>query len=257
MIALDYADLLSGEPILIPEVGHVRSPKLSELAPATGIGFWTYNFFLGFLSWDKSAFVKYTEAVKIKHAAIIAADKVSLFMAITILPQTCEAFRHVLQLFIVEDVVWDEGRHLYAIYDNSASDATQVGSVNSANFEDVRRLILQFNYIGLEKKQAPIKHSSQKAQEMWDAAQKHLAKTNQQGSLNQRRYAIGNIISKLCAVHNSYNLLNVFNLTVFQLYDQFIQCEFMRGTELGEQIFCAHGGDNFTWEKWLDPINDL
>ena len=67
-------------------------------------------------------------------------------------------------------------------------------------------------------------------------------------------YHLGNIISKICAIHPSYNLLNIYGLTVFQLYDSFFQLGYMRSTDLSEKIFSNHGGDSFKFENWLQPI---
>ena len=67
-------------------------------------------------------------------------------------------------------------------------------------------------------------------------------------------FHLANIISKLCAVHPSYNLLNIYDLTVFQLYDAFFQYGYMRSTSLSEQIFSNHGGNSFKFENWLKPI---
>ena len=66
--------------------------------------------------------------------------------------------------------------------------------------------------------------------------------------------SLGNVISKLCVVSNSYNLLNIYELTVYQLYDQFSQYCFLRSAEFGERVYSIHGGKKFKFEQWLDPI---
>ena len=65
---------------------------------------------------------------------------------------------------------------------------------------------------------------------------------------------LGNIISKLCAANSGYTLLNIYDLTIFQLYDQFFQYGYLRAMDLNERAFSVHGGKEFNFEKWLEPI---
>ena len=69
-----------------------------------------------------------------------------------------------------------------------------------------------------------------------------------------KRLQLGNIISKLSCVSTGYTLLNIYNLTVFQLYDQFFQYGYLRAMDLNEMAFSNHGGKNFDIQAWLKPI---
>jgi hypothetical protein len=155
--------------------------------------------------------------------------------------------------------VWDEANRRFAICVNNedgTNKQTVVGEINRDNFDNVRRVILQSNFIGLDKDEEPVRHSSEKSKELWEQAQKYLeeqAKSNS-GKEEKPEYHISNIISKLCAAHPSYNLLNIFNLTIFQLYDSFFQFGYLRSSDLNERIFSNHGGDKFKFEDWLKPI---
>jgi hypothetical protein len=260
VVELNYADMLSGDPIFIKDLGHIRSPKLKDLAPSSGIGFWMYNFYLNFLSWNKDDFIKYVRLAEIPYAEVVAQEKFILFDSITLLDSTRELFMSILGLFFIEEPIWDEHKRVFYICkkETDKKERFYVGCINRDNFEEVRKIILKFNYIGIDEEPETIKYSSETAKIWWEKSQEFLAKQNKSAkNADGRRYDIGNIISKLCVVHPSYNLLNIYDLTAFQLYDQFLQYGYLRAIDFGQEIYSNHGGDNFDFEKWIDPVNKL
>lgn len=250
----EYFDMLSGDPVLFSGVGHMRSPLLKELCPSGGLGYRMYNFYLSFLSWDKESLLKYDQVMKYKGEKRLHRDGISVFDAITLLDETRELCRGVLSFFIVEELAWEEKSRCFVVLTGEKKDRV-VGVINRQNFDDVRNAILQLNYIGLDKNDAPLKHSSEASKALWEKAQKHLKEQAQkQAKAGKPEYHMSNIISKLCAAHPSYNLLNIYDLTVFQLYDAFFQFGYMRSSDLSERIFSNHGGKKFKFEDWLKPI---
>lgn len=248
---LDYFDLISGNSILVHKVGHLHSPYLKELKPTTGIGLWKYNFYLNLLSWDKESFNKYAGIIGIKgFGAVLRHDELSLFDMVTLPSSTRVLMQEVLSFFIDENIEWDKDNRKFNII-NEVSEI--VGSINRDNFDEVRKMMLQLNYIGINEQDDVKPKGSQDAQELWDKAQEFLKKTAQKPQ-DAKELHLSNIISKLCAGHNSYNLLNIYDLTVFQLYDQFFQYGFLRSANLNENIFSNHGGDSFNIQDWLKPI---
>ena len=255
----DYFDMLSGEPLLLQGVGHIKSPLLRDICPSSGIGYRKYHLYLNFLSWEKEHLLKYDQLMQYRGASKLNREQFGVFDIATLLKPTRELYRGVLSFFIVEDIVWDEANRRFVICVNNedgTNKQTVVGEINRDNFDSVRRVILQSNFIGLDKDEEPVRHSSDKSKELWEKAQKYLeeqAKSNS-GKEEKPEYHISNIISKLCAAHPSYNLLNIFNLTIFQLYDSFFQFGYLRSSDLNERIFSNHGGDKFKFEDWLRPI---
>lgn len=257
----DYFDMLSGEPIFLQGVGHIKSPLLRDICPASGIGYRQYNLYINFLSWDKEHLLKYDQIMKYRGASKLNREQLEVFDIATLLKQTRELYRGVLSFFIVEDIVWDEANRRFAVCINEHDeDGTNrqiaVGEINRNNFDSVRKIILQSNFIGLDKDEEPVRHSSEKSKELWEKAQKYLEEQAKSSGDKEDKpeYHISNIVSKLCAAHPSYNLLNIFDLTIFQLYDSFFQFGYLRSSDLNERIFSNHGGDKFKFEDWLKPI---
>lgn len=250
----DYFDMLSGEPIYVEGIGHLRSPQLREICPHSGVGYRAYNLFLNFLTWDKDKLLKYDQLMQYRGASKLNREVFNFFDVVTLLSQTREFCRGVLSFFMVEDLVWDETNRRYLVMSPGES-PIDIGEINRENFEEVRQMMLQCNFIGLDKDNAPASHSTDKAKELWEEAQGFL-KEQAESAPNESKsdYHLSNIISKICVIHPSYNLLNIYALTVFQLYDSFFQLGYMRSADLSERIFSTHGGDKFNFENWLKPI---
>ena len=154
-----------------------------------------------------------------------------------------------------ETIEWEDETRKYVAYSTDDDEQHITGEICRENFEDVRSMMLQLNFIGLDQEDEHVTHTSDHSKELWERAQSFLKKQAEAKEKEDKpEYHIGNIVSKLCSVHPSYNFLNVWKLTVFQLYDAFFQCSYMRSSDLNEAIFSNHGGDKFSFESWLKPI---
>lgn len=249
-----YEDLISGDSIPVEGVGHLRSPLLRELKPTQGIGIWTYHLYINILIWDKQKLVKFMQIYTGKKLkALIDDDKLCAFDALTILKETRQLLRNSLAFFIDEDVVWDNVARCFLV--KSKDNHGVVGRIDRANFDDVRDMMLQINYMNLSNKASPTKFSSIKAKELWEQAQQHL-KEDGGKSASDKRTQLGNIISKLSCASAGYTLLNIYDLTIFQLYDQFFQYGYLRAMGISEMAYSNHGGKDFDIQAWLKPIDN-
>lgn len=253
---IPYFDMLTGDPIPVNGVGHLRSPRLKELSPSGGVGYAVYNVYINVLAWDVDQLAEYCRAMKIGGAEKLKRFKFSFFDAVTSSEETRELCREALAFFMTENLLWDAKSKQYISFDVDEDEKIHaVGAIDEKNFEEVRQMMLCLNYIGLDKGAAPTSYDSSKAKELWERAQAFLKEQSKSDNKEDKpEFHLSNIISKLCAVHPSYNLFNIYDLTVFQLYDAFFQYGYMRCENLSEMIFSNHGGDSFKFENWLKPI---
>jgi hypothetical protein len=246
-----YEELISGDVIPVAKIGHIRSPYLWELKPTKGIGSWNYNFYLNLLSWDKETCMKFAEGINLSPLkAMRTNERLTTFDVMTLMDNFRKLLQEVMAFFMDENLVWDSANFRFETH--SKKDDSIVGYINRDNFDEVRDMMLQVNYISIGDSGKPTKYTSEKAKQLWEQAQECLkksAKTNKDKNLE-----MANIISKLCAVSSGYTLLNIYDLTVFQLYDQFFQYGYLRAMDLNEMAFSNHGGKNFDFQAWLKPI---
>ncbi len=246
-----YEDLISGDSIYVDGIGHFRSPRLSELKPTQGIGTWTYNFYLNLLTWDKENFLKFFKLTLGKKTKALEREQLEVFDIITLIDNSRELLLNAMAFFMEETISWDSKNRILLTY--SKDDNKQIGEINRKNFEEVRDMMLQMNYINVGESARPVKHSSSTSQDLWERAQKYLKEESKKATPD-KNMNLGNIISKICAANTGYTLLNIYDLTVFQLYDQFFQYGYLRAMNLNEMAFSNHGGKDFDMRAWLKPI---
>lgn len=251
---LDYADLLSGDSIPIENMGHVHSPRLYEILSPKGIGLSKYALYVDLFAWNKDKFLSYAKQTSLKGLqAFDKADKLECYDVMTLLAPVRVLLSEAISFFMDEINIWDDKERAFIILNTNNE---RVGIINRNNFQQLADIILELNYITKDKKKMSNKESSKIAQSRWEEAQKFIKQQKPNKKENQNsEYSLGNIISKLCCMHSSYNLTNVFNLTIYQLYDQFAQVSYLRRVNLEERIFTIHGGDKFKPDNWLKTIN--
>ena len=247
-----YEDLISGDSIFVSGIGHFRSPQLKELKPTQGIGTWKYNLYIGLMAWDRSEIVKFMKITTGRNLRKLEQNEdLSLFDVMTLIDEPRMLLQNAMAFFMCETLTWDKISR--AFITTSTDKNETIGSINRDNFEEVRDMMLQLNYISIGESAAPIQHSSAKAKELWERSQQYLKEQSSKSS-KDKSYTFGNIVSKLCAANTGYTLFNIYDLTIFQLYDQFFQYGYLRAMSLNEMAFSNHGGEKFDMQAWLKPI---
>lgn len=248
---ISYEDLISGDNIFVNGVGHLRQPRLKELNPCEGIGMWNYHLYLNVLLWDKQQCLSVMRLLtKRRLAKLEENEQITTFDTMVIIDQARELLLNAMAFFMQEKLQWDKASSSFMVLDDARN---IVGNVGRDNFEEVRDMMLQLNYINLGDEATPVEHSSEKAKELWERSQKYLKEQGKK-STKDKNYSLGNIVSKLCAANTGYTLFNIYDLTIFQLYDQFFQYGYLRAMNLNEMAFSNHGGENFDVQAWLKPI---
>lgn len=251
-INIEYDDLLSGDYILINNVGHFRSPKLKEMNPSEGIGWFRYNLYLFYLKCGREQLAKFLRSLGDSEDAQELSNGMGVYSFVIGFEPMRDAYREALEFFSMESITYNEDYRCFILQDEHKN---AVGFINEENFDYVRSIILLLNYISRDKTNVDTKHSSKESEARWEAVQAYLAQKEQQGKSDESM-SIGNMISKLCIISNSYNLLNVYDLTVFQLYDQFFQACYLRGINFTESIVSNHGSKDFKYEDWIKPVKN-
>lgn len=245
----EYEDLLSGDYIIIDGVGLVRSPRLEEMRPTSGIGWSTYNEYIYFMRITLNQFLKIID--KKESTSDLYNEIVSNEFA-------RELFERAFSFFMFETVIFSSETNSFICFrqktdEDGNQDYYAVGSITADNFDDIRAAILVMNYIPLSKTDIKTKHSSKESEDAWNKMQAFLeenSKTNEQ----DENMTVGNLLSKLCAIHPSINYLNVYKLTVFQFYDTFFQTSYMRSIQFSERIVSNHGSNDFKYSDWIKSI---
>jgi hypothetical protein len=237
---IDYFDLLCDEPIYIENVGCIHIPKLLDIKH---LGYKNYDLLRGYLSIDLKNFLeiaglteeydKLTEERK---------EKCNLFNLMMNTNEFKEMYQKIYSFFISEDVFFDEDCQAYHFIelieqeednDKDEVDYRITGIIDETNFEMVRRCLLQVNYL-ISQTEEP-KYKNDRARKIAEklAMCEKLKKSNKKDDLD-----FPHMISKYCADNNNgINILNVWDMTIYQFYDQFSQHNYIRQINLQDMIY--------------------
>lgn len=274
---LDYFSLLSYEPVNIPKVGSVKSPLLKEIAKIT---FSAYSLFLNFLSLDIDTYFRSIDGINEEHNKLYAADEISLLKKVkeeywNLSPEeqkslsfwdlaqldtmTLSTIMAALQFFFVDEIRYDPHQSAFLLYNGAVDDENEkliTGCINRENYNEVINIILQLNGIfKSDSASQPVKIKNKTAEKLLTRMEQ--ARKSKE-SKDKGKMELPNLISALASRHSSINMTNIWDLTVYQLYDQFKRQRYLDSYEIQSMNVAAWGDSdgNFKETLWFEPIDD-
>lgn len=187
---LSYFDLLSPEPIYIPNIGGIISPTLKSIS---SIGINTYQYYLTVLLMAPF------------HSLTANTDSISLLQAI-------------LNFFIHEDVVYSPKHNAFFVQKNEKV----IGVITEETYAKACDAICQRNCIKPNRDEDVSKVKSKKAAEILKKLQKGRAEKTKNTKAD-KNMELGNIISAVANKSQSLSILNIWDLTVYQVWDCFLR----------------------------------
>lgn len=253
---LSYFDLLSPEPIYIENVGGILSPKLKDISGLKG-GVPTYNYFLSTLILDiKSFFDVVGQTEQYDSLSDEEKTSVNVFDLLTMEENSINLLQTALNFFIKEQVIFSADKMCFYVVDHSHEKESVIGLINRDNYCFVTDIICQRNNVRSKNEESISKPKSKKALEIMKKLQK--GRENKARSIKpNENMELGNIISAVSSKHPSLNILNVWDLTVYQLWDTFSRISNNTMYDIMSMQVAAYGNkDNqFDLTSWFQKIN--
>ena len=211
---LEYFDLLSPEPIYIQKVGGILSPKLRDIAH---IGINTYQYYLTILLLDvKSYFSMINQQEQFELLPEKDKIQMNIFDLLNIDNNLINLLQTVLNFFIKEDVVYSTEYKKFLV----KKDNELIGIISKDTYPIVCDVICQRNYIKSKQEEDLSKIKSKKALEIMKKLQKGRTEKEKHTKAD-KNMELGNIISAVANKSQSLNILNIWDLTVYQIWDCF------------------------------------
>jgi len=226
---LDYGTQLSPDPITL-SIGTLKKPRLKDISR---ISFSTFNTYEVFLKCSPKEY--YTKILKSnggieKWNAIADSDKDILTMY-TLLKddvQLQNIYTQLFNFFFEERVVFKEGFFILLYGDieqnNEIAPENIRGVISEDTFPQIIDIIQQICCIHskADEDAADQNFKNDIARKLFEKMQKALKKQEEERKVKaDKNLSLSNIISSVSALHPSINLINIWDLTIFQLYDTF------------------------------------
>lgn len=248
-LKLDYFELLSPDPVQVPSVGGVKSPTLREIS---SLGYRTYRHYLAVLSLDLPSYLSMTGTSE--FYALLSdeeKEKATLFDLLLSSPPSCTLLQNILDFFIAETVTFSESRHAFVV----SGDNGQTGMIRRENYLTVCDLIGQRNYLKPRHDEDLSKIKNKKALEIMKKLQKGRAETKKLAKTD-KNMELGNIISAVANRSQSLHILNIWDLTVYQLWDCFARLSGNNLYNIQSMSVAAWGDKNHSFDAsaWFRKI---
>lgn len=236
-------DSVSGNSLSVGNVCHVRQPKLSDIR---SLGYDKFFSYVSVILFDPSEIDG--------EVPMLIPDLETFYILITY-PMLRETFFEALSFFVEEDISFDGNNLCLKVY----KDNQVVGEINNGNFNDIQGLVAQI--IGTEKEyESDIKFSNKKAKAIYEkckARKREFDKAKKKEDLAASNdFTLPNIISAVCAKHPSLNLLNIWDLTILQLYDQFRRLNVITYESVEGLRWAAWGKDSIELSAWFKDLTN-
>lgn len=233
--------LILGRNIPIPNLCTIKQVKLVDISDPDMLE--KYHQYLSIISYNTDDVIDLYKArdeyEKLSYDARAQIDAFSLLISVdffrTILGQA-------LQFFIEEDVVFDQELGGFSVY----AGKKRVSVIDYITYKSVRDLILKSNFIQAEKAENECIFANSKARAIFAKLKKGRKLKRESGDSMQ----ISDIVSSVSIQSNSYNLLNIGGLTVYQLYDQFYRLDTKVQIDVCSLKWAAWGTEPFDFSLW-------
>lgn len=218
MLKLDYFDLISPEPIVIDRVGSITCPTLRDISK---ISYYTYCMFLSCLKQKTDDYFEMIKekGISIDENLIINSSKFDLIILDEYLRKI---IINAFNFFFIEDVVFDNKNSDICTFNQ---DGNLIGVINKDNYTDVINVILQRvrSYSKLDDEEdILLKAKNKRGRKIFEKIYKERKKKQKtKVSKGDDGQTLPNIISSVSAFSNNTNYVQIWDLTVYQLYDLF------------------------------------
>ena len=219
-LELSYLDLLSPEPVYFHNIGGVISPTLKEIR---SIGYDNYQLYLNlFLMTPKSFYETIQQSEYYDSLSVEQQAALSIFDLMTEHDSFRTMLENALNFFMKEQVHYHAEIHAFYTYEKDEdknTDKNPVGMIHKNIWPALCKIVLQRNNMKPPKNDIT-QAKNQRALAIMKKLQEGRDKQNIKNK-SDKNMELGNIISAIANRHESLNILNIWDLTIYQLWDSF------------------------------------
>lgn len=249
----DYFELLSPDPIYVQNVGGIVSPKLKDIS---FIGLNAYRYYLSIILMNPiSYFSMIGQSEYYDSLSDQEKEKLSIFELLDTDEKYANLLTQALNFFIKEEVYYSSQNKCFLVREEKKI----IGAITKETYSQICNLICQRNCIKSNQEEDLSKIKSKKALEIIKKLQKgrsEKAKTTK----SDKNMELGNIISAVANRSPSLNILNIWELTVFQVWDCFSRLSNNNIYDIQSTSVAVWGDkdnhfDATAWFKRIDTVN--
>lgn len=242
MLVVDYMTLISGIPFEYKGL-LIYPPTLGDIA---NIRYQTYESYLSifFLS-----VMDIGSLLGVQNESI--PPTTTALQLITYIPDLRDALLQSLSFFIREEILYSDEFGYYSIRDSG------IKYISIDDIREIRSIVLQLCNIQDTAETQPVKFKNEKARQIYEKIQKKKSEKQARAfaSKDALSMSLPNLISAVAACSPTYNYFNIWQMTVYQFYDQFARMNDNLQLQIFGHRWAAWGTDNFDFSVWYRPLH--
>ena len=273
---LDYFSLISPLPFYVNGVGSIKSPTLREISK---INYYTYQVYLSNLLLDPGSYYEmidktegaylcnFTEQEKdtilrIRSEYMNLDEKskedISIYNIMVFDKFLIDSLLCTLNFFFEDEIIYDTKNRVFILFNGTVDDnnrKTPTGMIHENNYNEIIDIILQ--RVNVDKKKDEHKNLKVKNKTAERLLKKMKKAKKEAEKKEDKKMEIGNLISSISAHSKALNILNIWDLTIFQLYDQFTRMRYEDSYVMNSTSVSVWGDkeNKFDDTIWFSIIN--
>lgn len=254
-MAADNYTLISGVPFDIGGV-LVRQPTLHEIFKVIGYDSYSAYIYVVGLTLDQFFEANKTQLPGLREAFAEMPkelqEQLNIFEVLLAEPSWRALLVKALSFFIVGDIVFDEENGRLVVM----RDGVDAVMVNADLFSDIRSFIYQAGCFKAEDEKPKGFYNKAAKSKYEQLLALKGERDKQRVKKRDPDMEMWNLIGAVSANSNCYSLLNIWELTVFQLYDQFGRISKKKFLDGYASKWAVWGTDKFDFDEWFKTNSD-
>lgn len=254
---------ISYSPITLP-IGNIRKPKLKDIADTQSVhkmSFEKFYYYEFLISITPEEFFKSIKDGKNLWESFDKEEreKLTLYQLVMSYEELAKNYLNVFSFFFEETILLLD--NVYVVV-NPNKDYNQEkplpedvkGIINAENFDEVISIIQQICCITPKQKEEKPKFKNKTAERIYYQIKE--AEENQKKKVDEN-LTLPNIISSVSVEHKSLNYTNIWELTIFQLLDNFARLRDQKIQDIIETRVAVWGDEDNKYDPYVWYKNDF
>ena len=248
---IDQMVLMSGAPMRIGSI-LFRQPTLGQIYQDPDIGSLTYEAYLYVIGLDVENFLQITNLTDIYMGLDRELrEQIGIYDLLMAEPSWRELLQKALSFFVVGTVNFDIASHAFIVLEEDGSHV-----LTKEIYDQAREFIMRSACMEYKDQKSELRFYNQRAKEAWERLMKHKEEMRKKPKKANPSYSLWNVIGAVTTKHPSINLTNVWQLTVYQLYDQFARIRGIVSFDIFSVRWAMWGKDKFDYALWFKQDQD-
>lgn len=230
----DYGTLISPNPIKL-SIGSLKKPKLIEIGEITFSRFYMYETFLKITPEEFYKSFYSNEKIKTKNSSLnLEKENLTMYDIIINDINVQNLYCEILNFFFIENIYFKDKVFIILKEDVTIIDLDSItekdikGIIYRENFLEILDMIQQICCINSSESSESknLKFRDEYTRKLWEKLEKSRIKNEKKKKKSVNiNLVIPNIISAVSSKSCNLNINTIWNITIYQLYDQFARLQ--------------------------------